>query len=180
MAVGEPARAAVAAMLAGWREELPEVRWVRPEGVHLSDHFCGRLDPAEVGPALAAVGPAVAARPAFELRLGGPGCFPDRGPARVLWLSVAAGGDQLAGLAQGCRRGLAGAGFAVEPGRLRPHCTVGRPRRPMAGADRAAWLATPVGEQPGFRADRLTLYESRPGPGGSVYIPQAELVLGGG
>lgn len=155
------------------------MRWVRPEGVHLSVHFFGRLDDAGVDAALAAVAPAAAGSAPFRLRLRGLGCFPERGPARVLWVGADQGADQLATLAEGCRAGLAAAGFAVEPGPFRAHCTVGRPRAPWRSAERARWLDSPAPDLPAFDARALTLYESRPGPGGSVYTPRATLTLDG-
>ena len=155
------------------------MRWVRPEGVHLSVHFFGRLDDADVGAALAAVAPAAAACPPFVLRLGGLGCFPERGPARVLWVGADQGAEQLGELAAGCRAGLAAAGFAVEAGPFRAHCTVGRTRSAWRAAERARWLGAATPELPRFDARVLTLYESQPGRGGSVYTPRARLALEG-
>ena len=165
--------------MAGWRERFDGVRWVRPEGIHLSVHFFGRLDDADVATALAAVAPAAAARSPFVLRLGGLGCFPERGPVRVLWVGVDRGAEQLAELARGCRSRLAAAGFAVETGPFRAHCTVGRTRTPWRAAERAGWLTSPALELPEFDARVLTLYESQPGRGGSVYTPRAQLTLAG-
>ena len=164
--------------MARLRREVDGVRWARPDGVHVSIHFFGRLAEEEAPRALGAVAPSAAATRPFEIRLGGFGAFPQRGTPRVLWLGVEAGSDPLGELAGGCREGLVEAGFEVEDRAFAAHCTLGRPRPGWPRSAQRAWRDQEAPAFPAFVADRLVLFESRPGPGGSVYIERAALPFG--
>jgi 2'-5' RNA ligase len=178
VAVAEPALAVVGEAMAALRASVESVRWVRPEGVHVSIHFFGRLADDEVSRVLAAVGPAVTAASPFEVRLGGYGAFPQKGSPRVLWLGVGEGGAALGELARHCRQGLDAAGFEVEARAFAAHCTLGRPRPGWPRSAFRAWQRIEAPAFPPFVADRLVLFESRPGPGGSVYVERASLPFG--
>ena len=174
----DPALAPVGEAMAALRAEIPEVRWVRPEGIHVSLHFFGRLAEEDVPRALAAAAPAAAAIRPFTVQLSGYGSFPGRGTPRVLWLGVGDGSAVLDELARGCCAGLAAAGFEVEERPFTAHCTLGRPPPEWPPASRRAWQRTQAPVFPPFVADRLVLFESRPGPGGSVYVERAALPFG--
>lgn len=77
---------ALARRLAAMGFGLPGARWVPAEQLHLTLRFIGEVDGGrfrEIGEAL----DDVRANP-FELQLSGFGCFPPRGPARILWVGV--------------------------------------------------------------------------------------------
>jgi RNA 2',3'-cyclic 3'-phosphodiesterase len=183
VAVEEPALAAACRLLARLAARLPpgDCRWVRGEGLHLTLHFFGELDEGRVGEVLASVSPAAAAAVPFHVALGGLGSFPPRGEPRVLWIGVQDGTDPLGALARDCRHRLSEAGFPVEDRPYRPHCTLGRPVAGWSAAAGAAWAASVAEEAalPSFRAGRLTLFRSRPEPGGARYSAVAGLPLGG-
>jgi 2'-5' RNA ligase len=179
VAVEEPARAAVAASIAELGGALDGVRWVRPETVHLTVHYFGQLGDEQLDAATDAVRDAAAAARPFVLRLGRLGSFPSRGSPRVLWLGAVDGEPDLADLAAGCLAGLAAAGFPVEERPFAAHCTIGRLQHPLGSPGRRLLEGWKAPEIPGFLAERLTLFESRPGPGGAVYLPRVTLPLGG-
>ncbi|MFH7326525.1 RNA 2',3'-cyclic phosphodiesterase [Desulfurivibrio sp. C05AmB] len=80
---------AVAGRLAAMSFGLPGARWVPEEQLHLTLRFIGEVDGGvfrEIRAALADVRAA-----AFPLTLQGFGCFPPRGPARILWAGVEPG-----------------------------------------------------------------------------------------
>ncbi|TBV81816.1 MAG: RNA 2',3'-cyclic phosphodiesterase [Desulfobulbaceae bacterium] len=65
---------------------LPGARWVPTDQLHLTLRFIGEVDGGlfrEIREALLD-----ARASAFSLRLQGFGCFPPRGPARILWAGV--------------------------------------------------------------------------------------------
>lgn len=182
LALPEPATSELARFLERCRRTAPErgLRWVRTEGAHLTLRFLGETDPAAVV-ALASDLAAVAARhAAIDAEIGAtPGAFPPRGPARVVWLDVAPHAPivALAGdVAAACESRL---GLAPEGRPFTPHLTLARANPPWRRAEFEAWrerVAAPGGIA--VRFDRLSLVESRPGPGGSRYAEVASAALG--
>jgi 2'-5' RNA ligase len=166
----EPMRARLAELVAEIRDRIPGVRWVRPEGIHLTLRFLGYarrevLD--SLGPALRSEADRCAAGAA---EVSGLGTFPERGRARVIWLGIAVPPSVLR-LQQACERAAVAAGFEPETRPFAPHLTLGRwpePARPPA---------LPAADLGRTRLDTLVLYRSQPGPKGSVYTPLESFAL---
>jgi RNA 2',3'-cyclic 3'-phosphodiesterase len=162
------------------RERVPEVRWARPETLHLTVHFFGPTDEERIATALELVAPVARGTAPFDVALDRLGAFPPRGIPRVLWLGADGDIAPLTALALECCVVLAGAGFDVEERRYHAHCTLGRPRMPWSDEPRAAWVAASAEDQTAIRfsASRLVLYESRSAPGGAVYTECSSLTFG--
>jgi 2'-5' RNA ligase len=147
------------------------VRWLRPDGLHLTLRFLGPSSPealARMQPALRA---AAAACPATVARLSGLGVFPERGSPRVLWLGMGLESGALV-LQQACERAAIDAGFAPEGRAFRPHLTLGRWR------DRAPRPTLPDVDLGEAVLDRLVLFRSDLRPTGAVYTPLGVYPLG--
>ena len=163
------------------RDDLPGLRWTRPEGVHLTLKFLGETPAAEVAAIEGALARAVRGVPAFRLALGAPGTFGGRRGPRVLWVDVEGELAPLQQLQAAVERELAAVGFAPEERKFSPHLTLARvPQPPPPGlAERLsralAAVAAPQGE---FRATELLLMRSRLQPGGAVYSRVAAFPLG--
>src|SRR5438045_1222333 len=112
--VEPPALGKAQGLLDTLREQFPDVRWVRPDALHLTVHFFGGIGEEDAARALAAVRPAVESTSAFEMSLDTLGAFPDRGSPRVLWLGTTHDPPQLLRLATSCREALSQAEFEVE------------------------------------------------------------------
>jgi 2'-5' RNA ligase len=126
------------------RAVAPELRWINPEGIHLTLAFLGSVDD-ELRDGLAErLGRVARRHPPVPVTLARPGRFADR----VLWAGVA--GD-LEPLAAGVRRAAQRAGVeGLEDRPLVAHLTLARGqgrRGGGAGADLGAALAA-VGELP--------------------------------
>jgi 2'-5' RNA ligase len=181
--IGEPMRARIAALTGELRERAPGVRWVRPEGVHLTLRFLGSTTTRQVDalrPVLARLARECAPAEAHVRDLG---VFPERGRPRVLWLGLTVPESVMALQAE-CERAARAAGFAPETRPFRAHLTLGRWRddepsmrrsRPGPSPAGADW---PAGDLGPTWLDTLVLFRSRPGPGGSVYTPLASFELG--
>lgn len=181
LALPEPAIAALARRLDRCRRAAPErgLRWVRAENAHLTLRFLGETDAAAV-PGLADDLAAIAAlHAAIEAEIGAvPDVFPPRGPVRVVWFDVTPH-DPIAALARdvaaACESRL---GLAPEARPFAPHLTLARANRPWRRAEFEAWrdqVATTA--RIAIRFDRLSLVESRLGPGGSRYTEVASAPL---
>ncbi|HEY3120734.1 MAG TPA: RNA 2',3'-cyclic phosphodiesterase [Vicinamibacteria bacterium] len=166
-------RARISALMEELRGRVPGVRWVRPEGVHVTLRFLGWCEPAaleRLEPLLAA---AAAACPPSDARIGGVGVFPERGGPRVIWLSVELPEPILA-LQRECEKAAVQVGFPAEPRPFRPHLTLGRFK------ERASRPRLAMGELGTTRLDQVVLFRSQLQSGGSVYTPLARFALGGG
>jgi 2'-5' RNA ligase len=164
------------------RAHVVDVRWARPETLHLTAHFFGAIDDERAATALAAVQPIANRTSSFDVVLNRLGAFPTRGTPHVLWLGPSGDIASLTALALECRNALAAAGFEVEHREYHAHCTLGRPRTPWSDTARAAWATavTAAVDQTDVRfiARRLVLFESRPASGGAVYTEHSVLQLG--
>lgn len=177
--LAEPGLGAAQRLQAALRERVPEVRWARPETLHLTVHFFGEVDEARAETALEVVTPIATRTAPFDVALDRLGAFPERGMPRVLWLGPAGDVAPLIALALECRSVLGAAGFDVEHRRYHAHCTLGRPRLPWSDGARAAWAAAASEKQRAIRstASRLVLYESRSAPGGAVHTERESLTF---
>jgi len=168
----EAHRAGLAGYIAECAKHAPELRWTPPENLHLTVRFLGHLD--------LAIARGIADRLAerdmrsFELRLGEVGWFKRGRMARVVWLGLASGQEQIAALAEKVEAECVGAGLEPESRRYHAHLTLARAR----ARDGALLPALPPPpDLEGWRADELVLYRSRPGRGGSVYEPLGRIRL---
>ena len=141
------------------RRAEADVRWVRPETLHLTLRFLGETDPpaaSRLGEGLAA---AAAARPPMPLSIEGAGLFPT-----VVW--VGCRGD-LAPLAAAVEEVAASAGFPPDGKPFVPHVTIGRVKS-LRNADRLR-AALPAGPLGAFVARELVLLRSTQTPAGPIY-----------
>jgi 2'-5' RNA ligase len=150
------------------------VRWVRPQGVHLTLKFLGEIDPALTESILAAMGRAATAVRPFTLSLSGLGAFPRPEAPRVIWAGLEAGVDDLKRLQERTDQEVsAAAGLPRETRSFTPHLTLGRVSDSASGEERGRLgaalgeLRLEVGET--WRVEKLDLIRSTLTPGGAVY-----------
>jgi RNA 2',3'-cyclic 3'-phosphodiesterase len=163
-------RDALCGVVEALRAQLPGVRWVDPSGIHLTLRFLGWAAPER----LARVQPAVAVAsthcPPLEVAVGGGGLFPERGSPRVIWVGARLP-EAARTLQAACEAAAVAEGFPAESRPFHPHLTLGRWK------DRARRPSLPPVDLGTWTVDRLVLYQSRPGPAGSVYTALAEFPL---
>ena len=141
------------------------VRWVRPEGMHLTLKFLGNVECASVPLILESMRTAAGRTPPMSLHtthVGAPN--PDR--ARVIWLDVGGETALLGRLRADLEDAICRIGFRRETRPFHPHLTLGRARkgavrlpRELAGAVRSVR----------FGVDRIVLYSSDLRSGLAVY-----------
>lgn len=158
------------------------VRWVRPEGIHLTLKFLGdtpvgKLD--AIRTALAAV--ASRASPC-TFTVGGLGCFPNPRRPRVIWVGIQTAGGELTALQQAVEAAMKPLGFPPEGREFTPHLTLGRVRDRISPADMARIGAlvssTDIGTLGEVQARGFALIQSILKPSGAEYIPLAEFLTG--
>ena len=114
------------------------LKWVAPEGIHLTLKFLGEVPEAMVEPIAEAVQVATAGRPALNLELSGRGAFPSARSPRVLWVGLAGDLAALADLQRVVEQELGRLGFAPENRAFSPHLTLARVREQAAPVERRA------------------------------------------
>ena len=107
-------------------QALPGIRWVRPEGIHLTLRFLGNVPGSQVQSIVAAIQTAAAGATSFALQVQGVGAFPHLRAPRVLWVGVQGNLEPLVQVLNRSEGALEVQGFAREQRPFSPHLTLGR------------------------------------------------------
>ena len=170
--LAEEVRRDVAAAIRRLAPSLPDLRFVREEGAHVTLRFFGWTRAHTLAALEAPLRAAAAVCPPFDTAIRGLGLFPERGRPRVLWLGLALPAPA-ARLQAACEAAAVAAGLEPETRAFHPHLTLGRWR------DRAPRPALPDVDLGSAHVRELVLYRSDIRPSGSVYTPLAVFPLGG-
>lgn len=150
-----------------------EVRWVKPENVHLTLKFLGDVVEADLVRVTDTLQSVCERHDAFEVEPSGFGAFPSAKRARILWVGVGEGAGRLRALADDVERSLRSLGFEPERRPYWPHLTLGRARGRPAVLE-AAGITAPG---PGFTVESVDLVESVLGTAGATYSTLASRAL---
>ena len=146
-----------------------EVRWVRPQGLHLTLKFLGEVDQAGLPAVGKAVRGAAAEHRSFPLVLQGTGTFPGGSRPRVLWAGVREGPELMA-FQEAVESGLETEGYPREARPFHPHLTLGRVSGPSRVAEAVRELEkrrdTVFGE---MTVRKVAMFESVLRPQGAEY-----------
>jgi 2'-5' RNA ligase len=178
-------RDALAATQEQLRRTTPQraVRWVRPEGIHLTLKFLGDTEVRRLGEIKEALAAAAAEAATFSFDVQGLDCFPNPHRPRVIWVGLKEPTGRLRALWQSIETHVAPLGWPTERRGFQPHLTLGRLRQRVSSAERQAigrlverdnvgWLA-------GMDVSAVSLIKSDLRPSGAVYTILAEAQLGG-
>ena len=170
----------VAAAIVQLRAQIPGVRWVAPDKIHLTLKFLGSIDDSQIN----RIGGALSARmrlfQPFPISAKGLGVFPGPRRPRVLWVGLS--GAQLIPLASGVESALESLSFAPESRPFTPHLTIGRwreksPAPVFLTTELAPWRAHHFGES---IVTSVQLMQSVLRPEGAEYRQLLRVPLGDG
>ena len=154
-----------------------DLRWVREESLHVTLHFLGATERAELPGLLAAVGERLAPLKPFALRLGAVMGLPSSHRPRVVALGLEPE-PPLAELAGAVERGVCAAGREPESRPFRPHVTLGRLRRGRRPPSELMSVTASVTEpDDAWEVREIVLFQSRLSPGGSRYTALEHMPL---
>jgi 2'-5' RNA ligase len=160
------------------------VKWVNPEGIHLTLKFLGNVDEAEVPALTKALSEAVKGVAPFSLQLGDPGAFPGNQAPRVVWVGVEGDIEPLRSLHNNIDRVLTPLGFPPEKRAFSPHLTLGRVREEASPAEKRRLgenvAALKAEAKLSFKVESLSLMRSRLTREGAFYSCLATFALHGG
>ncbi len=105
------------------------VRWVRPEGIHLTLKFLGDTRRERVPAVQDGIRRAVVGIGHFEIGLASSGCFPNCRRPRVIWIGIDEEDETLLQLQKRIEKEMQSLGWAPERRPFSPHLTLGRVQR---------------------------------------------------
>ncbi len=168
-------RAELVRVQAQLKQQVPPqtIRWVNPEGIHLTLKFLGDTPAVKQSSLERALTQAAEGHAQFDLAAGGLGCFPNLKRPRVAWVGLHQNLDALVALRNSVEEHIAPLGYPTENHPFNPHLTVGRVRREARRSDVervGEFIASaPPGEPVPFRVAAVTLFRSELKPDGAVY-----------
>ncbi len=160
---------------------LSGVRWVRPEGMHLTLKFLGEIAPSMVERVTEALQEACQGAGPFQLALSHVGAFPDLRMPRVLWVSLSGELGHLGELQGRIESAMQRLGFPAERRRFSPHITLGRVRDGVSPGQRrrigeAFGEMSVEGTSP-WHVDGVSLVRSTLTPEGAIYDHLSRIAL---
>jgi RNA 2',3'-cyclic 3'-phosphodiesterase len=145
--------------------ERGQVKWVKPESMHLTLKFLGDVESDRISGISEIVEGVARKHAGFKLEVEGAGCFGR--PAKVLWIGVAKD-DKLTALQKDIEKALSKAGWAEEERPFTSHLTLCRIDSSFAGRKLAEiaddYKDTHFGS---ISVDSVCLFESELGPTGA-------------
>jgi len=156
------------------------IRWVRPEGIHLTLKFFGDIAAKDIDNISEVIGKRTAARSQFPLEIRGLGAFPDTARPRIIWLGIAGQLVSLLSLQKDLEEDLFLIGFPKEERPFRAHLTIGRIKIPKGIIGLAAAVEAAGDLIAGtFTVGEVVLFQSSLTPQGPIYTKLATFPING-
>lgn len=157
------------------------VRWVRPDGIHLTLKFLGDVPVNQIEEITRALQKSCQGFAPFSLSCARLGCFPDLKRPRVVWVGIQEETGTLAQLQRAVEENVAPLGYSTEKREFSPHLTLGRIQKRVGSGDlrRLGELvgASEIGILGQMEVRSIHLMRSDLRPSGAVYTRLAEIEL---
>ena len=154
------------------RRSGTSVRWIRPEGVHVTLKFLGEVPVKKLPGIKLAIQEATSGHQPFELEFSNIGTFGGREGLRIMWVGIAGDVLRLEALVRAVNAALGVVGFEPERRPFRPHLTLGRVKDEIPTRQRAQ-IEVDVGKlevpEISWRTSHVSLMRSRFTPQGVAY-----------
>lgn len=155
-----------------------DVKWVRPENIHLTLKFLGDVKTKKIGAIKDMLDRQLSRIPSFRMLFNTLGAFPDIERPRVIWIGIEDADGRIRELAQRLETECAQLGFKKEDRPFSPHITIGRTRSPrniVLLSQAVAQLQLP--ENLIQKETEIVLYKSTLTPKGPIYEPLKQIDL---
>jgi 2'-5' RNA ligase len=178
--ISEALRQRLRDLLREFQKTGADVKWVRPEGIHLTLKFLGDVERDDLEILSQALRPAVEHFVPFDLRAQGARCFPAFRNPRVVWMGLSGEEGGVSRLQREIETITADLGFPSEDRPFKPHLTLGRVRSPKGKIPLTQLIEGNSRLDLGsFRVERVILFRSDLKPEGAVYTRLQEFHLTG-
>jgi 2'-5' RNA ligase len=160
---------AIRALQTSLMSRIRDIRWSRPENLHLTLHFFGETAQENLEKIRVSMLSVKHCHRPFEVDVIGLGAFPSLRRPRVIWLGLNPQ-NRLRQLHRDCHRALHEAGLVTDSRPYSPHLTIGRAKHRV---NELTTLGNELDNQMigHLPIDSLVLYESRLKPAGAEHIP---------
>ena len=149
------------------------VKWVDPNGIHLTLKFLGDIAADRVEAITKAMTEAVQGVSPFQLRVKGLGVFPNFRRVQVAWVGLSGEVDKLDQLQKRLEPSLTSLGFAPESRRFTPHLTLARLRNQVSLDERQRFgqliTGTAFEADCAIEVDAISLIRSQLTREGAIY-----------
>ncbi len=158
-----------------------DVKWVRPESMHITLRFMGYLSKEQVRLAEEAVVISAEKFTPFQIEVQGLGTFPENKRPRVIWAGLSRGAKELSEVFQSLEQELILRDLGEADRPFAGHLTLGRVKTGK-NLDNLLEYLNKEGSRNfgGFEVKNICLYQSRLHPTGAVYTVLKEGALTGG
>ena len=158
-----------------------DVRWVRPEFIHVTVVFLGDIESEQVALMGEALRVVCLNHSPFTISLKPMGCFPNSRNPRVVWLGIDGDLDRMSRFRDDLQQALLPFGIKEEERAFRPHLTLGRFKKPGKRPMELEQLLAKYRDlsSPACALGELVLFRSDLKPGGAVYTKMASWPLSG-
>jgi 2'-5' RNA ligase len=164
-------RARLAKVQEALQASRPDVVWVRPEHLHLTLRFLGRLEGSQLKRVQAALSEGLRAHRPVAVALQGVGAFPSLRSPWVIWVGVHDGSAGLRRIHEAVDLALRRLGFPKEERVFLPHLTLGRLRSGKNREGLVAALASANAKSLGqMVVNRVDLMQSEVRSSGPRYV----------
>ena len=165
-------------------QELPDLRWVDPAGIHLTLAFLGELSDEQLVEAMQAAELAARKVPPFGYRLSHPGVFGSPRQPRVIWIGIDEPTGKLLQLHQALNRELEQRGFEVDKRPFSPHLTLSRIKAPLKPDEqqrlqRLIAARNVISSSSTYHVHHLSVMKSELSRTGAKYTCLRDFALGG-
>lgn len=154
-------------------DKQPGVKWVDPDGIHLTLKFLGNITADRIEGITRAIEEAVRGISPFQLKVKELGVFPNFKRVQVAWVGVSGEVDKLAQLQKRIESNLTPLGFAPESRLFKPHLTLARLHAQTSLDERQRFgqviVNTTFEAACPIEVDAISLMKSQLTPEGAVY-----------
>ena len=155
-----------------------DVKWVRPENIHLTLKFLGERDEKKIDKTKEAMEETAKAKTCFSVNLSSFGAFPKLDSPRIIWVGIDRGEKETKEIACDLEEKIARIGIPKEDKPFSSHITIARVKSPLNRQALIQGLKTlPPCQNKEFLVTTITLYKSTLTPNGPVYAVLKEAAL---
>jgi 2'-5' RNA ligase len=159
---------------------IPKARITPAENLHLTLRFIGNANDEQIEFFKRRLEKACKKFKPFEIRLGEVGAFSSIKKARVVWIGISVGGEQIKELAWETEKAARKLGFKEEK-RFHPHITFARSKFPLDIINHVESLEEEAKKLFGksVKVKKITLFESKLSSSAAEYLVLHEFTLAG-
>jgi RNA 2',3'-cyclic 3'-phosphodiesterase len=168
----EEIKSYIGEIISGLGTKARDVKWVQPQGLHVTLKFLGSIDEKIVPELSRGLDSVAGAYPKLPVAFSRLGAFPDARRPRVVWVGLSGDVRVMSEIAGRVDKICTSFGMEPEKRPFRAHITIGRLKVPTV-----VDLAQEVRESP-FTIQNIVLYKSELSPAGARYSVLHRSVLG--